>query len=58
MLAHFAIRGLMHEAALQADRDPDDLSFVHSVRVVRRKLPGFLAFPPSPAPDAPPSGAG
>ena len=46
MLAHFAIRGLMHEAALKADRDPDELSYVHAVRVVRRKLPGFLAFPP------------
>lgn len=58
MLAHFAIRGLMHEAALKADRDPDELSFVHTVRVIRRKLPGFLAFPPSPAPGTPPSGTG
>lgn len=58
MLAHFAIRGLMHEAALKAERDPDDLSFVHALRVVRRKLPGFLAFPPRPAPNTPPSGAG
>ncbi len=57
LLAHFAIRGLMHEAALKADLDPDELSFVHSVRVVRRKLPGYLAFPPSPAPALPPSGA-
>jgi len=58
MLAHFAIRGLMHEAALKADRDPDELSFVHAVRVVRRKLPGYLAFPPSPAAHAPPGGTG
>jgi hypothetical protein len=35
-MAHFAIRGLMHEAALQADKDPDELSFLHTVRVVRR----------------------
>lgn len=47
LLAHFAIRGLMHEAALAADADPDELSFVHTVRVVRRKLPAFAAFPPS-----------
>lgn len=47
LLAHFAIRGLMHEAALKADLDPDRLSFVHTVRVVRRKLPVFAAFPPS-----------
>ena len=49
MMAHFAVRGLMHEAALKADIDPDELSFVHSVRVVRRKLPLFVAIPPSEA---------
>src|ERR1700726_1210957 len=47
MMAHFAIRGLMHEAALKADQDPDRLSFLHAVRVVRRKLAGFGAIPPS-----------
>ena len=47
LLAHFAVRGLMHEAALTANRDPDRLSFVHAVRVVRRTLPRFVAFPPS-----------
>jgi hypothetical protein len=46
-LAHFAVRGLMHEAALRADEDPDRLSFLHAVRVVRRKLPLLAAFPPS-----------
>ena len=47
MMAHFAVRALMHEAALQADEDPDRLSFLHAVRVVRRKLPTFHAIPPS-----------
>ncbi|OGQ94067.1 MAG: hypothetical protein A2521_09725 [Deltaproteobacteria bacterium RIFOXYD12_FULL_57_12] len=47
LLAHFAIRGLMHEAALKIDEDPDRLSFLHAVRVVRRKLASFAAFPPS-----------
>ncbi|WP_436082954.1 IS4 family transposase [Pararhizobium sp. LjRoot235] len=47
LMAHFAIRGLMHEAALQADEDPDRLSFLHAVRVIRRKLPAFGAIPPS-----------
>jgi transposase IS4-like protein/DDE family transposase len=47
LLAHFAVRGLMHEAALRADDDPDRLSFLHAVRVVRRKLPLFVALPPS-----------
>jgi IS4 transposase len=49
MMAHFAVRGLMHEAALKADTDPDELSFVHAVRVVRRKLATFRAIPPSAA---------
>jgi len=47
MMAHFAIRGIMHEAALKANEDPDRLSYVHSVRVIRRKLISFAAFPPS-----------
>jgi hypothetical protein len=47
MLAHFAIRSLMHEAAVNADEDPDRLSFIHAVRVVRRKLPTYGAIPPS-----------
>jgi hypothetical protein len=47
MMAHFAVRGLMHEAALTADKAPDRLSFLHAVRVIRRKLPAFGAIPPS-----------
>jgi hypothetical protein len=47
IMAHFAIRGLMHEAALSADEDPDRLSFLHAVRVVRRKMAVFGAIPPS-----------
>lgn len=47
MMAHFAVRGLMHEAALKADEDPDRLSFLHAVRVVRRKLARFASFPPT-----------
>ena len=47
MMAHYAIRGLMHEAALKADVDPDTLSYLHAVRVVRRKLPSFVSIPPS-----------
>lgn len=47
MMAHFAVRGLMHEAALKGDVDPDRLSFIHAVRVIRRKLPRWAALPPS-----------
>lgn len=47
LMAHFAVRGLMHEAALRVDKDPDRLSFLHAVRVVRRKMAAFGAIPPS-----------
>ena len=47
LMAHFAIRGLMHEAALKADEDPDRLSFLHSVRVVQRRMAAHATIPPS-----------
>lgn len=47
LMAHFAIRGLMHEAALTADLDPDRLSFLHAVRVIRRKIIASGGVPPS-----------
>jgi len=53
LLAHFAVRGLMHEAALQAGEDPDRLSFLHAVRVVRRKIARFASLPPSGSPRVP-----
>jgi hypothetical protein len=48
LLAHVALRRLMHEAGRQAGCDPDTLSFLHAVRVVRRHLPFHAAFSPSP----------
>jgi hypothetical protein len=47
LMAHFAIRGLMHEAALKVNEDPDRLSFLHAVRVIRRKMAVYGAIPPS-----------
>jgi hypothetical protein len=47
LMAHFAIRGLMHEAALDSGEDPDRLSFLHAVRVVRRKMAAYGAISPS-----------
>lgn len=47
LMAHFAVRGLMHEAALRAQQDPDGLSFLHAVRIVRRKMAPYGAIPPS-----------
>ena len=49
LCTHYAIRRLMHDAALQADLDPDRLSFTRSLRAARRSTrsrPGF--FPPEP----------
>lgn len=47
LLSHYAIRSLMHEAALQVDEDPDRISFRHSVRVVQRSISRRGAIPPS-----------
>jgi len=47
LMAHFAIRGLMHEAAIKGGVDPDRLSFMHAVHVVRRKMTRFASLPPS-----------
>jgi hypothetical protein len=46
LLAHYAVRGLMHEAALSRERDPDTVSFTHALAVVKRSLPHLAAFPP------------
>jgi hypothetical protein len=53
LLAHYALRGIMHEAALHANLDPDELSFVHTVRVVKRKILTAGSFPPSREPALP-----
>jgi hypothetical protein len=53
LLAHFAVRALMHEAALKGGEDPDSLSFLHAVRVVRRRLATWHAIPPSAADGVP-----
>lgn len=44
--AHYAIRTLMHDAAFKGRLDDDELSFTHSLRVVRRRLPMYGSFPP------------
>ena len=46
LLAHYAIRALMVEAAHDADIDPDRLSFMQSLRVIRREADGSADFPP------------
>lgn len=56
-LAHYAVRSLMLEAANHDTVDPDQLSFTHAVRVVRRKLAAPPVFPPSASPSSPSSPA-
>lgn len=46
LLAHYAIRHLMHEAADTADIDPDRLSFLRSLRIIRRQITGQADFSP------------
>lgn len=48
LLAHYAIRALIVEAAHDAEEDPDRMSFIRALRVVRREAEGSAAFPPSP----------
>ena len=46
LLAHYAIRDLICQAASQADIDPDRLSFIRSLRVIRRQITDQTAFSP------------
>ena len=45
LLAHNAVRALMHEAALTIDLDPRTLSFMHAVRVIRETIPLMRSAP-------------
>jgi hypothetical protein len=46
LIAHYIVRAFMHEAALDADLDPDRLSFVGAVRILQDALIEFqLAAP-------------
>lgn len=38
-MAHYAVRKVMHEAALAADIDPDRLSFLGTLRILRARMP-------------------
>ena len=46
VLVHLALRRLMTDASSKAGVDPDTLSFLHTVRIVRRHVPFHAAFPP------------
>jgi len=44
LLANSAVRAWMHEAPLQADLDPDRLSFIHALQVLDTCI-GYLGYP-------------
>ena len=46
LLAHYAIRELMCRAADEGGHDPDRISFIRAVRIVRRQIDDPAAFPP------------
>lgn len=46
LLVHYAIRSLMHESALKEDIDPDELSFIHSFSIIKRKARNYPIFSP------------
>jgi hypothetical protein len=50
IIAHYAIRFLMHQAALQTEIDPDRLSFVHALRVIHNAIPEFQMTAPDQLP--------
>jgi hypothetical protein len=41
LIAHFVVRFIMHEAAISAGLDPDRLSFVESVHLIRASIAEF-----------------
>jgi hypothetical protein len=45
-IVHYAIRWLLHQAALQEEIDPDRLSFTGALRAMRRKLSRPESFSP------------
>jgi hypothetical protein len=46
LLVHYAIRALMHQAALDAAIDPDRISFTRTLRLARRQVPAQAALSP------------
>jgi len=50
LVAHYAIRFLMHEAALHTGVDPDRVSFVHALHVIHGAIPEFQMTAPEQLP--------
>jgi len=50
LIAHYAVRSVMHEAAVQKGLDPDRLSFINAVRIIRDAIPEFQMTTPEQLP--------
>jgi IS4 transposase len=47
LIVHGAVRKLISDAAGTTSQASDELSFTAAFRIVRRRLPGSVSFPPS-----------
>ena len=47
LLAYYGVRSVMHDVAREEQIEPNELSFVHSLNVVIRRLPEAVSFSPS-----------
>jgi len=53
VLAHYAVRWLLHQGAARSGQPASDLSFTEHIRLLKREQPRSGAFPPTAAPAAP-----
>lgn len=58
LLTHYAIRQLMWEASDDVETDPDRVSFMRAIRLVRREISEQAALSPLTTEPAPPPGSG
>lgn len=54
VLAHYAVRWLLHQGALRSGRSAQDLSFTSHIHLLKREQPRSGAFPPRSTPSAAP----
>ena len=47
LLAYYGVRSVMHDVAREEQIEPNELSFVHSLNVILRRLPEAVSFSPS-----------
>ena len=55
LLAHYAVRSFMCEAADDIGEDPDRLSFIRAIRVIRRQIENQAGFSPRTTPPGDPT---